>query len=282
MQLKNHHRGQSEDPSIKRWAVHGTTALALITTLLSGCQRPEQQAAAPDQQNVATEEVANNPNRYIGQTVTVRSEPIQKISSSTFTIEDDQFFGSQPILVVNASGKPFTFPTDAGVDIQVTGQVRNFVFSEVEREYNLGLEANAYREYENQPAIIAQSIAIAPKPGTLTREPQQYYGKPLAVTGEVESIQGPNAFTLDEDQLFGAQDLLILRSPKFKNQAVVQDGEKVAVTGVLRPFVIAELERYYDFNWDTGIQQKLEAEYENKPVLVAENVYPSAIPDSTQ
>lgn len=282
MDFKQNKHEKSGSPFLRRWTMRGAAAVALMTTLLAGCQNPGQQASTPDQQNVSTEEVANNTKRYIGQTVTVRSEPIQKISPSTFTIEDDQFFGSQPILVVNASGQPFTFPAEAGTDIQVTGQVRNFVFADVEREYNLGLEANAYREYENQPAVIAQSIALAPEPGTLTREPQQYYGKPLAVTGEVEAIQGTNAFTLDEDQLFGAQDLLVLRVPKSANQVAVQNGEKVAVTGVLRPFVVAELERYYGFNWDTGIQQKLEAEYENKPVLVAENVYPSAIPDSAQ
>lgn len=272
----------SGSSSVKRWVLRSTVAVAFLSALLVGCDTLERQATAPDQTNVSTEEVANNPNRYIGQTVTVRSEPIAKISPSTFTIEDDQFFGSQPILVVNASGQPFTFPAEAGNEIQVTGVVRNFVFADVEREYNLGLEANAYRDYENQPALIAQSIALAPEPGTLTREPRQYYGKPLAVTGEIESIQGVNAFTLDEDQLFGTQDLLVLRAPAAANQPAIKDGEKVAVTGVLRPFVVAELERYYDFNWDAGIQQKLEAEYENRPVLIAENVYPSAIPDSAQ
>jgi hypothetical protein len=137
--------------------------------------------------------------------------------------------------------------------------------------------------YENQPALIAQSIAIAPEPGELTRNPEQYYGKPLAVTGEVEEIQGANAFTLDEDQLFGGQELLVLRAtPAAGTQPAIQDGEKVAVTGVLRPFIVAELERDYDFNWDTGIQQQLEAEYRDKPVLVAEDVYPSAIPDAAQ
>ncbi|MBD3885324.1 hypothetical protein IFO70_26710 [Phormidium tenue FACHB-886] len=257
-------------------------ALALVTALLTGCQSPEQQATVSDQTNVSTEEVAENTNRYIGQTVTVRSEPIKKISSSTFTIEDNQFFGDEPILVVNASGKPFAFP-EAGTDIQITGEVRNFVFADVEREYKLSLDVNTYQEYENKPAILAQSIAIAPKPGELTRNPQQYYGKPLAVTGEVEEIQGANAFTLDEDQLIGGQELLVLRAtPAAANQPAIQDGEKIAVTGVLRPFVIAELERDYDFNWDTGIQQTLEAEYRNKPVLIAENVYPSAIPDSAQ
>jgi len=286
MQLNKARKSNFKNVFSQAWVVRGTIALALSTSLLASCQTVERQGAVPDQTNVSTEEVAENTNRYIGQTVTVRSEPIQKISASTFTIEDDQFFGSEPILVVNASGQPFTFPPE-GTDIQATGEVQNFVIAEIEREYNLGLDPNLYREYENQPAIIAQSLAVAPEPGELTSNPEQYYGKPLAVTGEVEEIQGANAFTLDEEQLFGGQDLLVLRTPSQTagqptTPTTIQDGEKVAVTGVLRPFVVAELEREYDFNWDTGIQQQLEAEYSNRPVLVAEEIYPSAIPDSVQ
>lgn len=267
----------------KKWLMRSAGALALVTSLLAGCETSQPQATAPDQTNVSTEEVAENPNRYIGQTVTVRSEPIQKISANTFTVEDDQFFGSEPVLVVNASGQPFVLPTDDDTEVQVTGEVRNFVSADIEREYKLGLDPNTYRDYENQPAIIARSIALSPKPGELTSDPNQYYGKPLAVTGEIEEIQGANAFTLEDEQLFGAQDLLVIRAtPKNTEQATIQDGEKVAVTGVLRPFVVADLEREYDFTWDAGIQQKLEAEYSNKPVLVAENIYPSAIPENAQ
>jgi hypothetical protein len=260
----------------KLWSSKGVIALALSAVLLPACTNNLEREAAVPETNVATEEVADNTNQLIGKTVTVRSEPIKKIAPSTFTISDEQFFGSEPILVVNASGKPFVLPTDPNVEVQVTGPVSKFVVADVNRSYNLGLEPNLYVDYENKPAIIAQSIALAPKPGEITTNPQQYYGKPLAVTGEVENIRGANSFTLDEDKLFGGQDLLVIRPPNAK--ATVNEGEKVAVTGVLRPFVIAELERDYDLNWDLTLQKELEAEYSRKPVLVADGVYPSAIP----
>ncbi|MBF2046874.1 MAG: hypothetical protein EDM05_56750 [Leptolyngbya sp. IPPAS B-1204] len=279
MQFEETKKPSSKNSFAKGWAVRSTLALTLATALLAGCETPERQAATPGQTNVTTEDVAENTNRYIGQIVTIRSEPIDKIGPSTFTLEDQQFFGSEPVLVVNASGRPFVLPED-GVDIQATGEVRNFVIADVNREYNLGLDANAYTEYENRPAIIAQSLAVAPEPGELTSNPQQYYGQQLAVTGEIEEIQGANAFTLDEDQLIGGQELLVIRAnPATANQPAIEDGETVAVTGTLRPFVVAELEREYGFSWDTGIQQQLEAEYTNRPVLVADGVYPSAIPD---
>ncbi|MBW4542065.1 MAG: hypothetical protein KME43_23425 [Myxacorys chilensis ATA2-1-KO14] len=271
----------------KLWKVNGALptgiALALMALVLPACTNGRQEAAAPPATgNVTTKEVANETNRLIGQTVTIRSEPIKKIAPNTFTVSDEQFFGTESILVVNASGTPFTLPTDNDVEVQVTGQVRNFVLADVEREFDLDLKPELYAEYENKPAVVAQAIALAPEPGKVTEDPQRYYGKPLAVTGKIEEVTGPNAFTLDEDQLLGATDLLVLRAnPKAgaPTPAAIEDGKTVAVTGVLRPFVVADLDREYDLTWDLGLQRKLEAEYRQKPVLIADAVYPSAIPD---
>ncbi|MBC1239767.1 hypothetical protein [Nostoc sp. 2RC] len=259
-----------------KWNFKGAIALALSAVVLGACENNLERKAAVPENNVTTEEVTNNTNQLIGQTVTVRSTPIKKLGPSTFTVSDKQFFGSEPILVVNASGKTFTLPTDTNTPIQATGPVRKFVIADINRDYNLGLDPNLYKEYETQPAIIAQSLALAPKPGELTTNPNLYYGKNLAVTGEVENIRNANSFTLDEDKLFGGQDLLVIRAGTPKR--TVKEGEKVAVTGVLRPFVVAELEREYNLKWDLTVQKQLEAEYRNKPVLVATEVYPSAIP----
>jgi len=259
-----------------KWTSKGAIALALSATLLGACNNNLEREAAVPENNVTTEEVADNTNQLIGKTVTVRSTPVRKLGPSTFTVSDKQFFGTEPILVVNASGKTFTLPTDPNTPIQATGQVRQFVIADINRDYNLGLDPNLYRDYESQPAIIAQSLALAPRPGELTTNPNLYYGKTLAVTGEVEDIRNATSFTLDEDKLFGGQDLLVIRAGT--PQGTVNEGEKVAVTGVLRPFVYAELEREYDLKWDLTLQRKIEAEYSNKPVLVANEVYPSAIP----
>lgn len=258
----------------KFWRFQGAIALAVMALVLPACGNNE--ANVPGAGNVTTEEVANNSAALAGKTVTVRSEPKGKVGPTSFTVEDEKFFGSEPILVVNASGEPFTLPADDDTEIQVTGIVRNLVIADVEREYNLTLDRQYYTEYENKPAIVAQSIALSPDPGDITKNPEKYYNKRLAVVGEVEDIQNANTFTLDEDELFGGEDLLVL-NPKPKT--AIKDDEVVAVTGVLRPFVVAEFEREYELGWDLQLKQKLEAEYERKPVFVADSVYPSAISD---
>lgn len=248
--------------------------LALMALVLSACNNNDLEANnPPGKANVTAEEVVDNTAQLAGKTVTVRSEPVKKVGPTSFTVSDEKFFGSQPIVVINASGEAFELPADEP-EVQVTGIVRNLVVADVEREYNLKLDPQYYTEYENKPAIIAQSIALAPDPGDITKNPDQYYNKRLAVTGEVEDIEGTNTFTLDEEKLFGAQDLLVLN---LKPQAAVKKDETVAVTGVLRPFVVADFDRDYELGWDLKLKQKLEAEYKEKPVFVADSVYPSAV-----
>lgn len=122
-------------------------------------------------------------------------------------------------------------------------------------------------------------MAIAPEPGEIAADPSQYYGQTLAVTGEVENIYSEGVFTLDEDELFGGEDLLVVA---LDSTEAVQDGETVATTGELRSFVVADLERDYNLTWDAGIQEELEAEYSERPVLVVNDVYPSAIPGTVK
>jgi hypothetical protein len=227
------------------------------------------------EENVTTEDVAEDTEDYIGQTVTIRSDALEIIEPSTFTVADQEFFGGENIVVVNASGEPFVLPED-DTEVQVTGEVTRFVLADVESAYDLDLDPDLYVDYSDRPAIIAESLAPAPDPGEITKNPTQYYGRTLAVTGEVEEIYGANTFTLDEEKLFGAEDLLVVMANP--TDTPIQDGETVAVTGELRSFTIADLERDYDLTWDLDVQKQLEVEYSKRPVLVVDQVYPSAIP----
>jgi hypothetical protein len=273
----------------------GVFALALMAVVLPACNnrieanRPiaqEPVARAPvaqQRENVTTEDVNENTQALIGKTVTIRSEPEDKIGPYTFTLNDEQFFGGERILVVNTSGQPFVFPEEDDREVQVTGEVRNFTIADINQEYDLGLDTNLYREYEGRPAIIAQSIAVAPKPGEITENPQQFYGRTLASTGEIERVYGPRVFSLNDEEFFGGgQDLLVLVANSKTAQTPVREDETVAVTGVLRPFVVTDLEREYDFNWDEGIVRQLEAEYRTRPVLIVDRIYQSAIPDAAK
>lgn len=251
-------------------------ALALTVLLLPSCADTSQEVrqTGQDKENVTAEEVEENTEELIGQMVTVRGKVRQVVDNVTFTISDDELFGGDEILVVNTSGETFTLPEDDDVEVQVTGEVRQFKQVEFEEEFDLDLQADT--DYENKPTIVAESLALAPEPREITENPAQFYNQTVAVKGEVEEIMSNNTFTLDEDELAGSGDLLVLTlaAPEAK----MTEGETVTVTGEIRPFVSAEFERDYDLTWDLDIKRKLEAEYENKPVFIAKSIYPSAQP----
>ena len=263
-------------------------ALALSAVILPACADNQPEATNPEEtttqqeaENVSAKEVTGKTDKLIGKSVTIRSNAINKISPTTFAVTDDNFFGGENILVVNASGEAQKLPEDT--ELQITGEVKKFASADFNNEYKLKLNAKDYEKFEGKPAIVAQSIALAPKPGEITTSPDGYYKKIIAVPGKIENVTSDAVFTLDEEKLIGAEDLLVL-VPDNKDVASykknVKQGETVVATGTLEKFVVADLEKEYGFTWDDGVKAKLEAEYKEKPVLVVNSIYPSALPNS--
>ena len=249
--------------------------LAASVTVVSACAETPSETTTPEEaaENVDTEELSSGAEGLIGKQVSIRGEVAEVVGESSFTIEDDQFIGGENILVINVSDEPFVLVEGDDTEVQVTGEVQQLVTADFEREYGITLDPTLYVDYEDRPVVVARSIALAPDPGDLTSNPDMYYNKRIAVQGEVEDILSPTTFTLDEEQLFGG-DLLVL-SQMASPQA--QDGESVTVTGTLRPYVAADFERDYDLDWDATVQEKIKVEYSEKPVFVADEVYPSAM-----
>lgn len=240
--------------------------LLMFATLMTACESTEEPPNADS--NVTAEEVAEQTEAVAGQSATVRSEVQNKVGKSSFTLDNE----GEEILVVNVSGKPFLLPAEDDFEIQATGEVATFVLADIEREYGLDLDPELYTEYETKPALLAQSLALAPDPGEVTQQPERFYDLAIAVEGEVEDIIDTTTFTLDEEQLFGAEDLLVIGAPVTD----ALDGETVTVTGQLRKFILAEFERDYELTWDATVKNQLGAEYSEKPVFVADNLYPKA------
>jgi hypothetical protein len=253
----------------------GAIALALSAFLLPACTTAEEEVSTPalEEDNVTTEELSEETDSYIGETVSLRGEVNNLVGDGAFLMDEDRVFGGEEILVFNASTQRLVLPEGEGTPVQVTGEVQQFVAANIEQEYGLDIDPELFADYENRPVVIAESVALAPDPGEITQDPTLYYNQRIAVEGEVEDILDTVTFTLDEEQLFGAEDLLVLAD---NIPVELDDGEIVTVTGTLRPFVQAEFERDYDFTWDLDLQRQIEAEYENKPVFVADGIYPSA------
>jgi predicted acyltransferase (DUF342 family) len=257
----------------------GAIALGAMAVVLPACsEAPDGTTSELEtetgvvEENATAEEIAENTDAFIGQSVSARGEVESIVGEQSFTISTEDF-GTEPILVLNATGTPFVTPPEDDIEVQATGEVRQLILAEIERDYDLGLDPEIYAEFEEQPVIIAESLSLAPDPGEVTQYPELFYGQNIAVEGEVEEFYADGAFTLDEEQFAGASDLLVIDAATGQ---VVNEDSDIVVVGTVRPFVTAELERDYDLTWDLDIQEQLEAEYTDQPVLIAQEVYPSA------
>jgi hypothetical protein len=261
----------------------GLTALAAAAIILPACGTPtpeaemsetEDDVAAMTDSNVTTEDLSENLDSYLGQTVSVREEVEELVGDYAFMLDEDQLFGGEETLIINASGQPVDLVEGDDTDVQVTGEVRQLILADLEQEYGFDLDDDAFVDYEDQPVIVAQSIALAPDPDDITDSPEDYYYRRLAVNGDIGLVVSENTVTLESSELFGGENLLAI-SPE--QPITVSEDEEVVITGVLRPFITGELEQEYNLTWDLDLQEELEAEYQDRPVLIVDSVYPSAM-----
>jgi hypothetical protein len=268
------------EPSPKRrsavqsiWDVGVILSLVILAITAQSGNFGQQTSTSSPLRPMNAAQVAGNPSDFTGKTITVRSKAIRQIGSSSFMLKDGFFSQQEPVLVINASGVRFNLPSDRNTEIQITGQVREFSIADINRDYNLNLQEQQYSGYVNKPVIVAQYIALAPQPSQVAQAPERYYGKTVAITGQVDNIQSPILMTIHKDRLIGSgRDLPVLMTSSPK--VAINEGQTVAIVGEVRPFIADEIEQKYQLDWDANVKKQLEAEYGNTPVLVAEAVYP--------
>ena len=212
-----------------------------------------------------TENISSNPENFIGQTVTVRGD-VDEIDTSrdTFLMDDDRFLGGDGILVINSTGAPFGIPDADDMRVQVTGEVRQFRRDEIDSEFGFNLDPELYSEYEDRPAIIAESMALSPTADQVSDNPNYFFNRTVAMEGQVDEMLAPNAFSLDGD-------VIVINADQAQ---VIPEDQDIVVTGELRPFDMAALESEFNLNWSAQTQQLIQSDYSDRLVLVADGIYP--------
>jgi hypothetical protein len=266
MRQRKHNHKHNKTPGAKLGAI----ALGLTAMLLPACNIPTQQADTTE----TTQDIAGDTESLIGQEVTVRNMVEDTIGNDGFIVEDD---AGDPVLIVNATGQPFQLP-DSDVPLQATGTVERFSADEVQNQYGITVDRNLFTEYEGQPAIIASSMALAPNPETFYNAPEGYFAdQAIAVEGNVRLLEETNnAFALYEEGWANDVGVLVIGVDQYLQGVPIEDGENVAVTGTAEP-ASEQLLRQANLGWDDAQLQEFISRYENRPVIVADGVYPSAV-----
>ncbi len=253
----------------------GAIALGLTAVLLPSCAiDTSTEESAAESANVTTEEVTEDTSALVGQEITVRNMVENTVGDDSFLLETD---AGELILVVNASGAPFERPAE-DIPIQATGTVETFLVDDINQEYGLNLTNDLYADYESQPVIIAESIALAPNPEYFYNAPEEYFeGKAIAVEGDVRLLENTNnAFALFEEGWADDVGVLVIGVDSYYEGGAIEEGENVVATGVARQ-ATEQLLRDANLGWDDNQLQEFLSRYENRPVIAADGVYPSAV-----
>jgi hypothetical protein len=278
-----------------------TVAAAAVLLVGTATVRADDKPAG----TISAGKLAKNPGDYVGRTVTVSAEVEDVLGSNMFTLDEDAILSGPDVLVLVPGGLNTNLTHDQKVTVM--GEVRRYVEADLDRDFDFFengklVDVKTKVDWNTRPVLVARSIRTADganvmttvhtassdsdatmhsatgtsiatplSAGKLAREAKNYYGKTVTVRAEVEDVLGNNMFTLDEDSVLAGSDVLVL-VPRGVANKLTHD-QKVVVTGQVRPFVEADLDR--DFDWfDNGklVDVKTKVDWKTRPVIVAETI----------
>jgi len=123
---------------------------------------------------------------------------------------------------------------------------------------------------QSSPAPLVESDfqGTRVKLDDLESNTQKYIGQTLSVDGEVQKVLGPRLFTIDEANWADLdREVLVLLPAKLA--ALVRTDDKVTVSGTVKPFVQAEIEK--EWGW-LGLEPAVVTRFSRRAVLVADRV----------
>ncbi|MEB3278404.1 MAG: hypothetical protein VKK42_05710 [Lyngbya sp.] len=142
------------------WKKSGSAvAMLLLSGALVACDGYENNALNTPDDNLITndteavetatsvEEIKEDTEEFIGETVTISGEVENVVSLNSFVLQDeDNLFDEEQVLVISVDNQ--TEPIVEGENVQVTGEVRRFNITELDRDYDLTWDLDLQRELE--------------------------------------------------------------------------------------------------------------------------------------
>jgi len=126
-------------------------------------------------------------------------------------------------------------------------------------------------EQRKQAEQVAQKESPAPTTTVdkVREAPMSFYGKEVRLAGKVERIVTDRAFELEgAGWAFHDNIMVFTKTAVQMAGTLIAKGDEVIITGTVRPFVTAEVER--EIGWD--ISQDTEIKLKERPVLIAESI----------
>ncbi|HXW07487.1 MAG TPA: hypothetical protein VD833_19785 [Vicinamibacterales bacterium] len=248
--------------TLKEWDEWQTTrrATAKVAAPQPPAGRPE--AGAPmieaDQQGTAVrvDQLEDNARQYIGKTVSVDAEIEDVLGPRMFTIDEPRWgdLEGEILVYVPTSLAALVREDDR---VTVTGTVKSFVRSDVEREWGwIGLDPEIELEFAKRPVIVASRVVGGTNNTAMLIEIDSAPDKPVGTTGgSAAPLTDLNAIAQGRDEFVGrrvsltglkvdevakgggfftrAPNGMIFVLPAHPDKTSVQAGDSISVDGVI-------------------------------------------------
>lgn len=213
--------------------------------------------------------------QIVGESISFKGEFTGPVSDSIFRVEavDQEAKGLEEldgILVLNSSDQSFRVPAGEETPIWILGEVRTLTAEDLESN---SVPPEQQAELEGEAVVVAESVTLAPEPEELVENAEAFLNQEVTVFGNVELTDNPDTFVVENPGLFQGKGVVVIEGEGADLFKAV-DNQRTAVSGVLRSYVIADLEKEYGLVWDLSLREKIEAEFQQSPVVIATGVYP--------
>ncbi len=229
------------------------------------------------QQELQLLSVIESPSAFLDQWIEVTGEIVRHVGDIGLLISGLGIPIEHELLVLNPYDRAPFDPLNAGRPVLIGGKLVTFVQTRSEELFDMALEDAAFAPFENEAAIVAETIRLVPEAQvrrlrrgvleTIVGAPDQYIGSQIAVYGEVGDLIDAGSFVLTTG--FLGDELLILQSGETSD---LEEGEGVTVIGTLQMF---DRERLAEEGGRPLTDEAFDA-YEGDPVLIAERVRPDS------
>lgn len=231
----------------------GTNRLALATpTLIAciglnalGCDREEplaEETIVP-----TTEEVAESPERYVGKKLTLTGEVDEVFGDQAFELEGNDVIFDDELLVLTKSPLRLRGAMVQDDDmVMVSGTVRRFVVTELERDLGWDLSPELEVEWKNKVVFVADSVSLVGESARWTEgdqsrlvglvsiyhapDPKSLVGQSISLRAVPVQGKAGDVLWIGENQ----QNKVLVAPAQGKQLPDVSVGERVAIEGTVR------------------------------------------------
>lgn len=115
----------------------------------------------------ALERAAEDPEEYMGETLTLLGEVVETYDSQAFVIIEEEYFAPDETLLVITPDAAAPLP-EAGEYVELTGEVRRLGEVQLDKEYDITLDEGVLQAIESDfagaPFLVAENIKYSQTP----------------------------------------------------------------------------------------------------------------------